>query len=1133
MSVVDRIPHDTQLAIFQREDSHFCFIMPEMVNALGINMQAQWDDLSMAELEVALPYTQFPRFLLKVDEQTGDCVAIPLFLEWNGQAICEGNVHDLNNDAIYDSFRPVPVSLLAGHCVPEGFKLALFLQGGAWYALMRQPLLDALDITAFDSAVLFSETQVDILFPVDAFPRFTILHVEGRRSISQRSRATVQPPAPSFSYLDVSFHNRDAAYVHGFLPELIDRFVKSTALNSPYFSPIVHLMNSSGYGKTKMALELAEGTTELFIPLGHGQNGSRRSRTGIEMFKRLASTSTGVAGQVYAWRSHLTILHLLDLCLEYENRQGGGRIKHFDLDKIVQGCIDASRQAFQENPLRASAQPANRYYSRALGQKSPTNPLIKVEIENFVAAIVAEASDIVNLQGFQDKGGQGLEKKVRKWLEQRQLDPRLPRLIIVLDEAHNLMDLPSYPGVRHPPFSSTLDSPIVVLLDVKNGACANTDMYRAFRVMTKNVAFYRQLTLTITISTIAKIEAFYPHVDPSDRPAEISSAIQHLEPITARDSFDCFVPFDGCMHSSLFEKLPDKYLGFLFSLLRVESKLSVGRPLMGVYLMESVFESVILPLLPSLPPKSKDLDEIGSQLLTHLRLRAQFGSDNLAGCARKDLVECVLRPFDLLEDNRINYFKGKISPLKRTNKNQLYLDSNDLNTVISLLGFAVGLQKYPSLLDYSELVRAHGMSCIDFNARAKEVEAMFMSEGALNAIAMAHLTDEKNLVHCLRTIHDQLLQRQFPPMMNAGEFGEILDKLMVLVAVRRALRKVVVKRYLKDLGLPEDYLTGLSESEEKALYKRTLSEVILEPVAFEDFMVAFMGEVNAAFFFKHHPKLVGSFLSLSHFDYMALELIEDPYSVATQFLYRGSAVSPKVRSVAIDGHLPLTLSDGRISFVTLQTKFGSSHRFGDNSVHNSSPERAFGSDLRNDVPHAMIIHHITNAFEEMTIDSSDSEPSHSEPEVGFEHGSNEEGQAASSGGRHNFISEGAQTAKLQVSESDVRENGCLAKVELLHRMSDHHPYCLLIKSNGVPCLTRREAKLMRKIIDWFLGEHAGYEKRMQKFRMFKHVWTDCARQNPISDLDRALRSSDIGLSHLAYECFLERIGHVPLGASAV
>lgn len=85
------------------------------------------------------------------------------------------------------------------------------------------------------------------------------------------------------AYLDIPFQNRQSAFVRCFLPDVSARFAESFQRQA--HGPLVHIMNASGYGKTKLAMQIGSIITSFFIRLGIGKNGSRRSKAAISMMR--------------------------------------------------------------------------------------------------------------------------------------------------------------------------------------------------------------------------------------------------------------------------------------------------------------------------------------------------------------------------------------------------------------------------------------------------------------------------------------------------------------------------------------------------------------------------------------------------------------------------------------------------------------------------------------------------------------------------------------------------------------------------------------------------------------------------------------------------------------------------------
>jgi hypothetical protein len=212
--------------------------------------------------------------------------------------------------------------------------------------------------------------------------------------------------------------------------------------------------------------------------------------------------------------------------------------------------------------------------------------------------------------------------------------------------------------------------------------------------------------------------------------------------------------------------------------------------------------------------------------------------------------------------------------------------------------------------------------------------------------------------------------------LNLGEVGELVERMLMVKAVISAER-----------GGISNNISSVNISK-----LRSICETVYEPVLFEDFLDAFCGAEVRKDYLKKSPKLLGSMVAFKYFYNMALDDIGDaPYDAMANALARGAGVVPKQGTPGCDCVIPLVLKDGRLSFVYIQTKIGSSYKSHPSAseVRSCSPEERFTLEkkVRDQstsqpkkkskqehpvTPYAFIYHHLSDApLKSKVIESMD------------------------------------------------------------------------------------------------------------------------------------------------------------------
>ena len=270
-------------------------------------------------------------------------------------------------------------------------------------------------------------------------------------------------------------------------------------------------------------------------------------------------------------------------------------------------------------------------------------------------------------------------------------------------------------------------------------------------------------------------------------------------------------------------------------------------------------------------------------------------------------------------------------------ESKLYLNGElSDHACCALLGLAVGVQKFPANIDPAELVRCHGLCAVAFNELNRTIAGMYLSEGVFNGVATALMVDS------LGGVVDYMKSsfiKMHPSLLSVGEVGEIVSRIMVLVAARHAP-------------------ATSSNSRDKPSI-RSLCEFVFEPVAIESFLDTLCGKRARQAYLKQNPGVQGACVSFNHFTCMMKEVCK-PYDVMAACLMRGAGCVAKSGSRGVDYMIPLVLGDGRLSFIYVQVKTGPSYRhsLGRALVQDSSPQLAFRNSFDPEIPYIYVIHHV-------------------------------------------------------------------------------------------------------------------------------------------------------------------------------
>jgi hypothetical protein len=504
----------------------------------------------------------------------------------------------------------------------------------------------------------------------------------------------------------------------------------------------------------------------------------------------------------------------------------------------------------------------------------------------------------------------------------------LPPLIFVLDEAYELMAdfFPTSAFQVYQKIDGPVETDIYGNVIQKTNGAVDTDVYRIIRRTLRSFNFFWDNTITITISTFAKVNEFYPEPtkDPSFRVSGPSPVM--LKPIILKGTFDalCVGPINANFDSW-------NWMDYLFSPDRVLMITSCGRPLWTAH-FGTYFKKAFL-----------------------VAESAKTWKYTVAG--RRQLVN-----FKIMPDK---YF---IEPIDKMGSECIHKKDDgiifdlpaDDQSMTAVLSFAVALEKIPSEVEIEELIRVCGMDLIRFDEDNRKAHGVYCSEGIINGCASYVLScGFDNYVNALQ----KWAVRKDRSFLNLGEFGELFERMLLVKAVFNAKREGISNK-ISSVNIEQP---------------RTICEILYEPVSFEDFLDSFCGAEVRMEYLGKCPELLGSMVAFTYFYNMALDEIGDaPYDAMANALSRGAGVVPKQGTPGCDCVIPLVLQNGDLSFVYIQTKIGSSYKshpspsevrscspderftFEENLTESSEPQPKIAKKKNRVKPYAFIYHHLSD-----------------------------------------------------------------------------------------------------------------------------------------------------------------------------
>ena len=455
-----------------------------------------------------------------------------------------------------------------------------------------------------------------------------------------------------------------------------------------------------------------------------------------------------------------------------------------------------------------------------------------------------------NLNRFMFDGGkyltENLEEDVKSLLEElRMKNPDIPA-IFVIDEAHGLRNF----GWSFQDKDLKEDTFMEIL-----GRSPYTVFRRTFRIFT----FTWEMLMLIVISTNGQISILLPELtaDPSRRPQTSAKFMKNFSLISTHSvNSEIFQKIKADMfdHSSRTTELcSENWMTFLDSNERKIEYFKFGRPLIW-----GVFKSV-----------------------------AQDAIEKNAYNLEADFDDC--QEFHFMA---VKLFGGK--KFEYTEK---------IGLLYSMLNFAFGVNFLPSFINREDLINNHLMTLVKYIEEDKmnisHIVGGFYPEGVINFLSARYFA----------LFHESLLQVLSSSLKSGlcdiGVFGELIAQYILLYSVFSCNDESfnMVRKMVFQPVLLENFLLKLANDVDNgAQYPSSRVSAIRE------FFVANIGLKNSK-------------VSFGYFEHFMEYPLKRPFDLMAKCLFRGSAVTLNKRYPGIDLMIPLVLGDSKMSFLGIQVKY--------------------------------------------------------------------------------------------------------------------------------------------------------------------------------------------------------------------
>ena len=215
-----------------------------------------------------------------------------------------------------------------------------------------------------------------------------------------------------------------------------------------------------------------------------------------------------------------------------------------------------------------------------------------------------------------------------------------------------------------------------------------------------------------------------------------------------------------------------------------------------------------------------------------------------------------------------------------------------------MFNFAFGTNFLPAYMKKEDLVENYLMTLVKYLFWIKEgqeynyIVGGFLPEGVINFLAA------KYYVQFPESLSKVLSSSVMYGLCSIGQFGELLAQYFLL----------------------QTLFYCIDEEREKLLVRK----LVFQPVSLNTLLLSLSGDRNLAQvkeFFELNPELDESLVSFGYFSQFPRNPIHRPFNLMARFLFNGSAASLNNQHRGVDLMIPLVLKDGRISFLGIQVKF--------------------------------------------------------------------------------------------------------------------------------------------------------------------------------------------------------------------
>ena len=232
---------------------------------------------------------------------------------------------------------------------------------------------------------------------------------------------------------------------------------------------------------------------------------------------------------------------------------------------------------------------------------------------------------------------------------------------------------------------------------------------------------------------------------------------------------------------------------------------------------------------------------------------------------------------------------------------QEYGETKVVGLLYCMFNFAFGTNFLPTFVNKQDLIENYLMTLVkyveDYELNANYVVGGFFPEGVINFLSARYFCQY------VGTISKVLDSSAKCGLCNIGNFGELVAQHILLYNVFSCNDDSFQK--VRKLAFEPVFL-------EKFLRRLIVSGDLNEHISKESVVDQF---------FMLNPALRGSKVSFGYFEHFPEYPLKKPFDLMARYLFRGSAASLHHLYPGIDLMIPLILECGKISFLGIQVKF--------------------------------------------------------------------------------------------------------------------------------------------------------------------------------------------------------------------